>query len=155
VKGTRTCSVDGCEDAHHSLSFCIKHYARFIRYGDPLITHNNRYDDVQYHGAHIRVRAAKGNIAQYLCQHCGCQAENWAYDGKDPEELIGPARRGGPLLKYSLKVQHYMPLCTKCHRVYDRKLPKVCSVSGCERKYCANGLCRPHYKQQWRATNRR
>lgn len=32
----RICSVDGCENKHGSKGFCDKHYARFIRTGDPL-----------------------------------------------------------------------------------------------------------------------
>lgn len=33
----RTCSVAGCGGRHEALGFCMKHYARFRKHGDPSI----------------------------------------------------------------------------------------------------------------------
>lgn len=32
----RLCNVDGCTSEHFGLGFCVKHYKRFKRHGDPL-----------------------------------------------------------------------------------------------------------------------
>jgi hypothetical protein len=38
------CKINGCETKKFSLGYCIKHYKRFIRNGDPLITKNERHN---------------------------------------------------------------------------------------------------------------
>lgn len=32
----RTCDVDGCKSAHYGHGFCVAHYKRYRKYGDPL-----------------------------------------------------------------------------------------------------------------------
>lgn len=34
----RVCSVDGCENKHFCKGFCNKHYKKFKKYGDPLVS---------------------------------------------------------------------------------------------------------------------
>ena len=34
----RTCSIEGCDSPHRSRGWCKKHYSRYLRNGDPLIT---------------------------------------------------------------------------------------------------------------------
>ena len=36
MSNKNTCKIDGCENKHHSLGYCQKHYRRFKKYGDPL-----------------------------------------------------------------------------------------------------------------------
>lgn len=38
VDGIRLCEYDGCDIKHASVGYCIKHYQRWKRYGDPSIT---------------------------------------------------------------------------------------------------------------------
>lgn len=35
---TRLCSIDGCDNTHFGLGWCLKHYHRNRRNGDPLLT---------------------------------------------------------------------------------------------------------------------
>ena len=32
------CKVEGCENKHRAKGYCQKHYDKFKKYGDPLIT---------------------------------------------------------------------------------------------------------------------
>ena len=32
----KKCTIEGCENKHYSKGYCQKHYARFLRHGDPL-----------------------------------------------------------------------------------------------------------------------
>ena len=35
AKSIRKCSIDGCENKHNALGFCVKHYTRLRTHGDP------------------------------------------------------------------------------------------------------------------------
>lgn len=41
-----TCSVDGCKKSSHCRSFCVKHYMRFKRHGDPLVSQKKSYTGI-------------------------------------------------------------------------------------------------------------
>lgn len=110
------CAMDGCRGKPIARELCSLHYERWSNFGDPL-GGESRYhgDDIGYFGAHHRVRAACGDIKSHLCVKCGAQAAEWSYDHKDPDERI-EALNGFP---YSIKVQHYRPMCRSCHRKLD------------------------------------
>lgn len=36
MKGVRLCKLEDCGTKHFSLGYCIRHYAKFKKYGDPL-----------------------------------------------------------------------------------------------------------------------
>lgn len=71
---------------------------------------------VKYRGAHYRVETLRGKASSHRCHGIGgvCldPADEWAYDGKDPDELTCETR-GVP---YSVKPAHYRPLCRPCHK---------------------------------------
>lgn len=67
-----------------------------------------------YRNAHNAVRAERGPANLHQCIWCLGDAEQWAYDHADPNELTDSGR------PYSLTTAHYRPMCTRCHRVYDR-----------------------------------
>jgi hypothetical protein len=58
----------------------------------------------EYVRLHDLVRRTRGKARTHACEHCGGPALEWATiherDGKDP-------------------MNDYMPLCRKCHAVYD------------------------------------
>jgi hypothetical protein len=72
-----------------------------------------------YQGAHKRVLAMWGKAKQYLCAVCGNQAQQWAYDGTDPEQLYDASWPGRSHIFFSLYPEFYLPLCTRCHRTKD------------------------------------
>jgi len=39
----RTCSIEGCENKYLAKGFCVKHYQKFKKYGDPLISKYERH----------------------------------------------------------------------------------------------------------------
>lgn len=145
----RICSVVECGLKHSSNGYCIKHHRRWKKHGSPHTVMVPVYPHLRYEGAHKRVKAIKGSSFQYDCAHCGKQAQNWAYDGKDPDVIIEPSHPRG----HSLKSEHYIPLCVKCHFAYDRRCVRYCSVDSCERKHYALGLCSWHWKRHWKGAD--
>lgn len=72
-------------------------------------------DFVTYSGAHMRVREIRGTATAFPCSACRTEvASNWAYDHRDPNEIVDP--RNGP---YSADPARYRPLCVSCHKVAD------------------------------------
>jgi NAD-dependent SIR2 family protein deacetylase len=74
---------------------------------------SDRY--VGYSTAHIHVRQERGSASEYKCRHCGRQAQDWAYNHRDPNEAKESAY--GP---FSRDIKYYMPLCCSCHQIFDR-----------------------------------
>lgn len=70
-----------------------------------------RYAVVGYSGAHARAVRVKGRPSQHSCIDCGKSAQDWSYDGLDPDELRG----GRYYSTYSLDPDHYVPRCKPCH----------------------------------------
>lgn len=127
---TRECAVSGCPGAHYGKGFCRMHWDRWRKTGDPLqlLPHFSPLaglyeadnpgwvgDAVGYGGAHDRVKRALGSASNYLCEHCGGRADDWAYDHADPNERVSPKR----LVYSTAGARHYLPLCGSCHRRFD------------------------------------
>lgn len=117
------CSVKGCTGGRvqRSSGLCLKHHRRVEKGGsvDHVGTNTGpvnaswKGDEVGYTAAHDRVRRARGPATKKLCQ-CGSPARHWAYDHKDPAELVDP--RG---YRYSSRPGHYLPQCVPCHKRDD------------------------------------
>lgn len=111
------CSVDGCWGVHAAHGYCSKHYQRWLHHGHPQGGRFHHGPQIGYQRAHQIVRELNGKATGYPCAHCAAQADEWAYDHADPNELIGTDH--GRELPYSLVPDHYMPLCRPCHRRFD------------------------------------
>lgn len=72
----------------------------------------------QYATIHTRLRRERGPARVYRCVDCGGQAEQWSYDGLDPDERVQHYR--GQERKFSVDLGHYHPRCVGCHMSYDR-----------------------------------
>lgn len=122
----RRCSVEGCDRKHMGLGFCKPHYRSFKRYGDPLravpMKGENHYawkgDDAGYGTIHQRLRKTRGRAADLPCVSCTQSADSWAYDRHDPDELTEIHR--GAKVTFSLKLEHYQPMCDSCHNKMDK-----------------------------------
>lgn len=79
-----------------------------------------------YEGAHRQVRRQRGKASAHACVECGNRADEWAYDHADPDEVQGEH-------PYSLKPEHYHPMCRSCHYKGDlaRGRRIRCMVDGC------------------------
>lgn len=120
-----TCVIDNCGSRVHGDGLCPKHYQRARNHGDAEALrrqcgqahHQWKGPGVSYVGAHARTRRARGKAANYSCTHCGGQAEHWAYDHEDPNELTEMI--DGRQARYSANPKHYIPLCVPCHHRFD------------------------------------
>lgn len=122
------CSISGCDRIYRAHGFCRTHYSRWRKYGDPqshVPIRDGVSRNVGYHGAHDRVKAARGRASEHGCAwaECSAAASDWAYDGQDPEEMIGMDH--GTELRYSANPQHYLPLCKSHHIRFDA--PRFCT----------------------------
>ncbi len=114
----RPCSVDECAQKHWSNGYCRKHWRRWYDNGDALYERPRWMTErPTYGGAHYRLRVERGPAAAQRCVDCGAQAEEWSYDGLDPDELTEV--RGSHLVRYSLDLERYEPRCVRCHRAFD------------------------------------
>lgn len=77
-----------------------------------------RGEDVGYSAIHRRLRQYRGKASTHACCQCGGPARQWAYDHADPQEKLGDGGRGR-VFRYSTSLDHYIPLCLRCHRRFD------------------------------------
>ena len=126
MKPIRYCSIKGCDERCHGQGYCLLHYRRYFRHGDPLHVGQSdggagkpRKESVGYMAVHYRVRSAFGKASEHVCS-CGCgeQAAQWAYDHTDPNETFETVR--GSLVPFSQDLNKYKPMAVKCHREHDR-----------------------------------
>ncbi|MCV7302529.1 hypothetical protein H7J93_23155 [Mycobacterium barrassiae] len=127
------CTIDGCDkgdDGPHGL--CRMHTTRLKRHGDPhtVIAVDQRKkrfgpdhplwrEAPSYGTAHHRTLRRRGRASNHDCVECGKQAEHWAYDHSDPNELRGTVKKSPSLMPYSADPKHYQPMCAKCHKQMD------------------------------------
>ena len=145
-----TCSVEGCDEHHHSHGWCSKHYARWVRTGDP------------FHAAPRQSRAGP-------CLVEGC-TESPVGRGWCIKHYKRWKRHGDPLV-YTLRISPGGPcsvddcetpaahrgLCSMhyqrwrangtVHRALEHQSRLgACSVSGCDEVILSRRLCRQHYR---------
>lgn len=123
------CSVDGCDKPHRTKGYCTAHYERWRIHGDATFyvgtlageRHPNwRGEDITYRTAHTRLTSQRGRASLYPCSWCGCVAEDWAYDHCDPDALSSPEG-----MLYSVRTDHYQPMCRTCHKAFDTQFGEV------------------------------
>jgi hypothetical protein len=110
----KPCVIDGCDRLARAYSLCTGHRSRAGR-GDlrPDVPLGVRAP-LTYSGVHQLVSRTLGPASDHLCIDCLGPANEWAYDGADPDEVVHEGRR------FSRDVQHYMPMCIPCHRRFDQ-----------------------------------
>lgn len=123
----------GCNTKRFRCSSCDKPVWRSSTSGTEVVCRECRSAaQIQYRSAHARVTRFRGRARDHQCARCGEQAENWAYDHEDPEELTEylPDEKRRGWRSYSANPDNYLPLCRPCHHKFDvahieRKLPEL------------------------------
>jgi len=120
------CSIAECASRSHARGYCTKHYRRFMTTGDPLkviVPHGRgrtRLIEPTYGAVHKRLERERGRASEHLCAACGNRAQEWSYDGGDPNELTEVLEKRP--IKYTTDLERYSPRCRKCHRHLDESL---------------------------------
>jgi len=80
--------------------------------------HHPRYSEApSYQRVHTRLAEERGKASDAgPCVTCGRPAQEWSYDGTDPDHLHH--EKGYP---YSTDPSRYVPRCISCHRKRDRR----------------------------------
>lgn len=119
------CDVDGCQGKVTSKGMCSKHYARWVRHGDPITvlprglapgdpSNPMRKEVPGYGAAHERIRRLRGPANAQVCSRCGGVARQWAYVAAGASERID-----SPTGPYSRIPDDYAPMCVPCHKRED------------------------------------
>ena len=82
-----------------------------------------RTTDVDYPGAHMRVRRLRGPASEYECQDRGLPATEWSYNHNDPNEWQGWHPTKCVWLPCG-QPEFYSPRCKKCHARFDGPPPR-------------------------------
>lgn len=69
-----------------------------------------RGKDVKYRALHTWIASRKGKASNYKCVGCGGQAEEWSNVDHS----------------YLRKLEDFQPLCSRCHKEYDRMRTNLC-----------------------------
>jgi hypothetical protein len=77
--------------------------------------------DIGYHTMHMRLRGWLGPASHQVCIDCGEPADEWSYNGGDPDERVGKTSYGS-LAPYSTNPDYYSPRCIDCHRMRDARI---------------------------------
>jgi hypothetical protein len=122
------CLAAECDRLAVARGWCAAHYERHRRGDDdpdgaPIqLRPYSEEREPHYRTAHGQVWRVRGSASGYSCQHCGGDAQDWAYDHGDPDAVTvlwdeGKRQRQ---LTFSLDPQHYLALCRPCHRKFDK-----------------------------------
>jgi hypothetical protein len=83
--------------------------------------------DVNYMGAHMRLRAMRGMARDYDCVQCGMQAKDWALIRGGVREVVSTRvvqnKQGEDCTRvcvFSTNPLDYQPMCRRCHVHMDR-----------------------------------
>ncbi len=128
----RLCEMEDCENKHEAKGFCVKHYIRYRRYGDPNFLHheqrggnyNHRPAEGTwgtYNKIHRRLHRWYGEAEFHDCAACSEQATTWALikEWVPKGEMLWDTERGRDV-PYSIEPAHYLTLCKGCHNKLDR-----------------------------------
>jgi hypothetical protein len=111
-----SCAVGACDRLSRKQGLCSMHAGRMNRTGTtdaPVLVRS-----VTYGAVHQRLLSEHGRAAGHDCADCGSPAEEWSYDGTDPDELTGEASKG-ITVQYSTDLSKYQARCRGCHRRLD------------------------------------
>ena len=121
-KQKELCSFDNCNGLQQARKLCAKHYARWLRYGDPSIVHPT---------------GSPAGTKSPLHQKCGVDGCN----------MLGPYVKGFCSAHYGRFKIHGDPLAgrPKAGTITTRNSIELCKCDGCENIAIAKGFCSAHW----------
>jgi HNH endonuclease len=153
----RTCSIPGCGKPHFGHGWCLKHYGRWRRHGDPL--HGSRYDGKDWGNTRTQ---AKKPIAERFWEKVQKTETCWLwqagrsgngygvfYQGRRPfqahryayETLIGPIPDGLPLdhlcrVRHCVRPEHLEPVTPRTNTLRSSIAPAAINA---QKTHCKRG----------------
>lgn len=114
-----------CDRPRWARGYCNTHYKQWRRVNPGAVRPRVNLSPRPTHAsAHGRCYSAWGSASQHGCVKCGGPAQDWAYDGTDPAQLIErTGQKAGQI--YSAWPEFYMPMCRLCHKGLDAAKAKA------------------------------
>lgn len=122
------CTRPDCDRPVYGRGLCHAHYEAYRRAAvadgtfKPADPRDRWKRAVTYRTIHSRLTRTRGPASQHPCARCGAPANEWAYRHDDPAEVLDENGYA-----YSLDIEHYAPMCYRCHGTLDgRRADAVC-----------------------------
>ena len=151
----KLCKIDDCNNNIYARGWCSKHYRRWYKHGDPVISKNRRET---WKGRHPCIIDGCNNI-RVAQGYCKKHYRKWQRYGNplvvlrqyginkgktcSVKNCFLPARGKGMCAKHYKRYKKYGD---PAKTFMDYRVPKVCKLEYCSRSTEAFGYCQFHYK---------
>lgn len=123
---TPSCAVPTCSRSARVRGWCVMHYRRWLRTGDPEHRRVRQNDKMLAAIRRAKVRSAVDALrANTLCAHCGKPMQHW----HNPEHTLQPYRRIATMVGQNRalsavldEIARCTPLCHRCHFYADNRM---------------------------------
>lgn len=142
----RVCGIEGCERRHHGAGLCVTHYVRKLRTGSvsPEVPVKRRVDAPHVCSVEGCGRSVIHDLNEtrdgYVCPtHHARRKNHGDYFAEVP---IGVA--------FGVRTLEVLRERIRNGIEFDAPMAGTCSVEGCERETCGQGLCQQHWRRTLR-----
>jgi hypothetical protein len=149
ISADKRCSVSRCPNKHYAKKYCLKHYQRFSKYGDPLkllrAEENQKCKvDKCYEKAKVHLLCNKHYQRQR--KHGKLEIDNPRFTWYDSICSVKDCHKKHYCHGYCSS--HYYRFNKYGDPLYSKRKVIMCTAINCNRKQKAKSLCDKHYQRR-------